>query len=71
MKRLCNKCHALAVWLYMPGGDIYYCDDHVPRGCSCMTDDDGNDLLDDKGRKLPCCEYDNNENGYRVFTSET
>jgi hypothetical protein len=33
----CN-CKAPAKWLYMPGGgreNPFYCDDCVPRGCSC------------------------------------
>lgn len=37
-KELCD-CGKLAVWLYMPGfssGDSpFFCDDCVPRGCSC------------------------------------
>ncbi len=67
MKRLCNKCNNLAVWCYMPGGDKYYCEDHVPRGCSCMADDDGNPQLDEQGREYPCCEYDYNEKGFNPF----
>lgn len=46
----------------------FYCDDCVPRGCSCnMEPVDGNpenlaednwvEPVDDKGRKYPCCEY--------------
>ena len=36
--RKCFKCDKHAVWCYMPSqqndGD-YYCDDCIPRGCSC------------------------------------
>jgi hypothetical protein len=64
VKRLCNKCNKLAVWCYMPRDRVYYCEEHVPRGCSCMTDDDGNPELDEQGRELPCCEYDYNEKGF-------
>lgn len=30
----CKSCNKIAVWFYMPG-DSNYCDDCVPRGCSC------------------------------------
>ena len=37
-KELC-KCKNIATWIYMPGSDNretpYYCDNCVPRGCSC------------------------------------
>ena len=70
-----NKCDCgkKAVWLYMPSytgpqHNDYYCDDCVPRGCSCNAElkdnciDDGNSdnyyqPLDDKGREYPCCEF--------------
>jgi hypothetical protein len=31
------SCGKIATWLYMPLSDNYpyYCDEHVPRGCSC------------------------------------
>jgi len=38
---LCYKCKNKAVWCYMPGKDSpsdYYCETHVPRGCSCQLD---------------------------------
>jgi hypothetical protein len=63
-------------WYYMPSTgdnvDYFYCDDCVPRGCSCNQDlkegidyeseeakkpENWIDMVDDKGRKLPCCEY--------------
>jgi len=77
-KMKCLKCNKNAVWFYMPGDDDQnYCDDHVPRGCSCniyikedliyeteeqyskLMENPNNliELLDDKGRKLPCIEY--------------
>lgn len=34
---LCD-CGKKAVWVYMPGfktGSDFFCDEHVPRGCSC------------------------------------
>lgn len=55
----------------MPGKENY-CDKHVSRGCSCNAElKEGIDRnseeaklpenyveqLDEKGRKLPCCEY--------------
>ena len=66
-KTLCHKCSNVATWWYIPGrenSDDYYCDQCVPRGCSCETDDHGQYILDEKGRPLPCCEYDFNENGW-------
>ena len=74
----CVKCGITPEngWLYMPDDgdkiDYFFCDDCVPRGCSCQMElkegvneesdeacDPKNyyDLLDEKGRKLPCCEY--------------
>jgi len=66
-------CGKRAVWLYMPdtdekGGNDYYCDDCVPRGCSCNLEPKDNNYenqspdnwyqpLDDKGREFPCCEF--------------
>jgi hypothetical protein len=58
-------CGKPAVWGYAPkDGD--YCEECVPRGCSCNIDfdsctldfDTGVELLDSQGRRLPCCEYD-------------
>lgn len=71
MKIKCCECGKMAVWFYMPSRDAEkdsYCDDCVPRGCSCnMSPIDGNwdseddnnwiDDTDDLGRQLPCCEY--------------
>jgi hypothetical protein len=58
MKIKCNKCDRLATWMYMPSEyNCYYCSDCVPRGCSCMSDDNGNYLTESDGRPLPCCEY--------------
>jgi len=40
-KETCQICGKMAVWFYMPGYDgkkddhPYYCDECVPRGCSC------------------------------------
>ena len=68
----CCKCKENATWMYMPTGgadekerDRYYCDDCVSRGCSCNLDfDTGEELTDDMGRKLPCCEYNYSEDGF-------
>lgn len=64
---LCDLCLKPAVWFYIPGSE-QYCDDCVPRGCSCNEFPlDGNpentnpenweEEVDEKGRKLPCCEF--------------
>lgn len=52
----CIECGKKATWSYMPG-DENYCDEHVPRGCSCNQDENGIEALDPEGRKYPCCEY--------------
>lgn len=111
----CSCCGNKAVWLYMPGriGKVYYCDECVPRGCSCNllnleefpnsnngitpvmywnSDDvkryiwgdiDNNEfeelgvlekkdnstyyeILDDRGRREPCCEYEYSGNGFEI-----
>lgn len=67
----CCICSKKAHWSYMPG-KASYCENCVPRGCSCNQElkegisdlseeasDPANyiEKLDDFGRKLPCCEY--------------
>lgn len=81
MKKTCYKCGSMAVWFYMPGHESendYYCDDCVPRGCSCnfihIDGEENFDQLtneekyaqhkDEQDRFLPCCEYDYNIEGY-------
>lgn len=74
----CLKCGKIPKrgWYYMPDTqdsiDYFYCDNCVPRGCSCNMElnegisynskeaTDPNNyhaLLDKKNRELPCCEY--------------
>jgi len=73
-------------WLYMPASspdpvDYYYCDNCVPRGCSCNMElkegidydsieaenfDNYFEPLDEKGRKYPCCEYFLVDNEFEV-----
>lgn len=57
--KLCDKCQSPAIWYYMPSSDIQYCDECVPRGCSCNIFDNESDeeYVDDFGRKYPCVEY--------------
>jgi hypothetical protein len=52
----CIICGKRATWSYMPG-DENFCNNHVPRGCSCNRNEDGSEDLDELGRKQPCCEY--------------
>ena len=62
MKGKC-ECGKLAVWYYMPNDNEWVaCDDCVPRGCSCNNEED----VDEKGRKLPCCEWWYDENGWEI-----
>ncbi len=72
MQYNCCVCHKKATWDYAPSVDVlqffnkFYCDEHVPRGCSCSTDEEGNYLIDEQGRELPCVEYFYNEEGHCV-----
>jgi hypothetical protein len=49
-------------------GDQYACDSCVPRGCSCnriqYTGDDPTEHTDERGRLLPCCEWDYEPHGH-------
>ena len=81
MKEKC-ECGKMAQWMYMPsddGNDPYYCDNCVPRGCSCqeefVNEDDylkeiltGDEpmvsRIDEKGRLLPCCEFEYSKEGF-------
>jgi len=81
-KAKCRRCDKMAVWLYMPGPlGTEYCDDHVPRGCSCNLvppsgfelpdegDWDSSDWIEDtdeQGKLLPCCEYMYDEEGLDI-----
>ena len=70
MKRIvkvrCDKCHSqIALWEYLPNDFIYYCDDCVPRGCSCNIDPETEiEDTDEQGRLLPCCEWGYSHNGW-------
>lgn len=77
MKLKCIKCNELATWFYMPSDrdkNYCFCDSCVPRGCDCnllisedlgfIFDEDGPvEEKDEKGRLLPCCEYNFFEEG--------
>lgn len=58
-----NACHTCGgqfkwLWWYMPSdADRKYCNECVPRGCSCQWFGGVEDLDFDK-RSLPCVEYD-------------
>lgn len=61
---MCHNCPKPAVWEYGPSTerkDIYFCDDCVPRGCSCnvkdYNDPNSPQETDEFGRFLPCVEY--------------
>ena len=51
MKKFLCECGKLAKWVYAPANDWkhhpYFCDDCVPRGCSC------NDEYDDPENGMP------------------
>ena len=51
----CIACGEPAVWFYTDKG---YCEDCVPRECSCMWDEEIKDYIrDELGRPLPCADY--------------
>jgi len=68
---LCSGCYRRkAIWYYAAGKNEFFpsCDECVPRGCDCNrepvdgnpdNDDEDNwkEVLDDQGRKYPCCEW--------------
>lgn len=63
-KAKCQTCGALAVWELAPADSFgEYCDDCVPRGCSCNVIDyddprpDAPQHTDEQDRLLPCCEF--------------
>jgi hypothetical protein len=65
----CVQCSAKAIWMYAPSTKpprgIYYCDEHVARGCSCNIDPNtGVEDRDEQGRLYPCCEYLYNDKGF-------
>ena len=66
-------CGRRAVWRYMPcDGDEakrYRCDACVPRGCSCQLGDDGQPLRDDRGRLLPCSEWEHDSAGFLLVVA--
>jgi hypothetical protein len=70
VKVRCDFCNAkMATWEYMPRDFEYYCDDCVPRGCSCnligdVDDESGIEATDELGRLLPCCEFLYSKNGW-------
>lgn len=34
---ICLTCNEKAVWFLLSASDIWYCDNCVPRGCSCES----------------------------------
>lgn len=57
----CVICNKKAVWSYLCGIENY-CDNCVPRGCTCNHDENGKEELDEQGRKQPCIEYSEIDN---------
>jgi len=60
-----SNCDAVAVWKLAPADSFgEWCDEHVPRGCSCNLIDfedrrpEAPQVTDELGRLLPCIEYD-------------
>jgi hypothetical protein len=60
------NCQCPATWHYMPSdGTGDYCDEHVPRGCSCQLGAGGVPDTDDLGRLLPCCEWERDDDPHQ------
>lgn len=58
--KTCDSCEKVAQWDYAPSdGSGAWCDDCVPRGCSCNRVDENSEeqVRDDLGRLNPCVEY--------------
>lgn len=73
MKIKCFNCLEKAIWNYAPGKgnpNDYYCDDHVPRGCSCNFDENDVEDKDEQGRSFPCCEYSYDEEGTFIIGTQ-
>lgn len=70
MIKLCDKsgCLSVAVWLYAPSPVRgCFCEEHVPRICSCNYNEDIEEYdKDPQGRDLPCVEYDYYECGFNT-----
>lgn len=70
-KEACIVCGELAIWAYGPKAGSY-CDNCVPRGCSCNfypVSEDSEELIeerDEQGRRQPCCEYIFNTDGFDI-----
>lgn len=48
-------------------GDVYKCDEHVPRGCSCnINPNTDEEDKDEQGRLFPCCEWSYSPKGFKV-----
>lgn len=67
---ICSYCHwRRATYFYAPGRRAQTaCDKCVPRGCTCneepvdgdwenVTPNNWKELVDEQGRKYPCCEW--------------
>lgn len=61
MKIRCT-CGELSTWVYGPGfmglETDYFCDECVPRGCTCGDPDE------------PCCEYTYDVDGFEISLAE-
>lgn len=53
MKAKCCECDKIAVWINMSASreeNLFYCDYHVPRGCTCNLCDIDFDGIPEKGQ---------------------
>jgi len=70
MQYKCHICNKKATWDYAPSSPVlefynrFFCDDCVPRGCSCQCDEDGMPYTDSNGKEYPCIEYFEEPNGW-------
>lgn len=74
----CRRCGRPAVWTYSPTYSgkrewrRMFCDQCVPRGCSCQLDrHDGLPYRDKRGRRIPCGEYTYSADGFILSRTGT
>ncbi len=73
VKEPCDKCGKLATWMFAPadfsGADAerFLCSKCIDRGCSCniINQDTLEEMRDEFGHLLPCCEYDHCDDGFQ------
>lgn len=69
----CCECDKMAVWINMAASreeNLFYCDDHVPRGCTCNLCDIDFDGIPEKDENLLWWTKEDYEKNFRNCTTE-